>query len=634
LKQEGWGQEAGKTVADRRYCLTYGGACFRRMNRLYCKRRAAAVIRRVGVAVERVRGAFDGLDFIKHLLRDEVMSRIRGFLTSVVVMVISMVLSELTQAQDVAAAARGFVKEHEGKIQPLQIASARAWWNANVTGKDGDFAAKEAAENQVNEALADPQQFARLKAIHAGQIGDQVLARTIEVLHLQYLEKQVDPALMMRMTAKANTIEKAFNVFRAKVGEKSYTDGEVRQILQKSKDSAERRGVWEASKRVGVEIENDLRDLVRLRNEAATRLGFADYHALQLHLSELSQAQVLKLFDELDELTREPFARAKAQIDEKLAKDYGVKPADLAPWHYHDPFFQEAPAVYDIDLDAPFANADIQRICREFYAAIGLPIEDVLARSDLYEKPGKSPHAFCTDIDNAGDVRVLANIRPTEYWTATMLHELGHAVYSSKNIPAELPFALRSAAHILTTEGVAMMFERFSKSANWLQEFGVEVPDRERYSAAGARMRRDRLLIFSRWCQVMFRFEKELYRDPSQDLNKLWWDLVEKYQLLKRPEGRNSPDYASKIHIVSAPAYYHNYLLGQLFACQLHAAIARDVLKNNNNAAEAIYTRDPRVGQFLKDKVFSQGALQSWNDLTRYATGDELNAKAFAAEFK
>ena len=30
-----------------------------------------------------------------------------------------------------------------------------------------------------------------------------------------------------------------------------------------------------------------------------------------------------------------------------------------------------------------------------------------------------------------------------------MLHELGHSVYSSKNIPAQLPYELRSDAHIL-----------------------------------------------------------------------------------------------------------------------------------------------------------------------------------------
>ena len=67
----------------------------------------------------------------------------------------------------------------------------------------------------------------------------------------------------------------------------------------------------------------------------------------------------------------------------------------------------------------------------------------MIARSDLYEKKGKSPHAFCTDIDREGDVRVLANIVPNEYWMGTMLHEFGHSVYSSKNIPRDA--ALRPA---------------------------------------------------------------------------------------------------------------------------------------------------------------------------------------------
>jgi peptidyl-dipeptidase A len=53
-----------------------------------------------------------------------------------------------------------------------------------------------------------------------------------------------------------------------------------------------------------------------------------------------------------------------------------------------------------------------------------------------------------------------------------------------------------------------------------------------------------------------------------------------------------------------------------------------------SNAADAIYTRDPRVGKYMREKLFSQGALRSWNDVTRYATGAELNAKAFAAELQ
>ena len=46
-------------------------------------------------------------------------------------------------------------------------------------------------------------------------------------------------------------------------------------------------------------------------------------------------------------------------------------------------------------------------------------------------------------------------------------------------------------------------------------------------------------------------------------------DLAEKYQEVKRPEGRNEPDFAAKIHIVTTPVYYHNYMLGEMFASQV-----------------------------------------------------------------
>jgi peptidyl-dipeptidase A len=527
---------------------------------------------------------------------------------------------------------RKFIARHEAEVRPLEIAVGLAWWNANISGKDEDFKAKEQAQNKLDEMLANRERFAELKAIHEGKIADALVKRQIDVLYLAYLEKQVDPELLKRITSKANAIEQAFNVYRPQVGDKTYSDSEVRQILKKSTDSAERKAVWLASKAVGGKIEADLKELVLLRNDAATRLGFKNYHAMQLELNEQKQADVLALFDELDQLTRGPFAALKAQIDQALAKQSGVTVRQLRPWHYQDPFFQEAPAVFGASLDTPFAQADILGICKNFYAGIGLPIDDVIERSDLYEKPGKSPHAFCTDIDRAGDVRVLANIVPTEYWMGTMLHELGHSVYSSKNIPQSMPYALRSEAHILCTEGVAMMFERFSKSAEFLQAMGVKVDDTSAYNEAGAKMRRAQLLIFSRWCQVMLRFEMALYGSPGEDFNKLWWDLVEKYQLVHRPEDRNQPDYASKIHVVSAPAYYHNYMMGQLFACQVHRAICQDVLKTDQ-VGSAIYPGNKRVGEFMKTRVFAPGKSLPWNELTRHATGAGLNAKAFAAEF-
>ncbi len=538
----------------------------------------------------------------------------------------------LTTAENALELANQLIASHKDKIRPLDIAVGLAWWKANTTGDDADFAAKEAAQNKLDLALSNSDVFALLKELKDRDTGDKLVDRQIDLLYLMYLEKQVPTELLKKITARANVIEKAFNVYRAKVGDREMTDSEVKKVLTTSKDSAERRDVYLASKNVGPQIADHLKELVLLRNELARTLGYKNYHVLQLALNEQDQAEVIALFDQLDDLTRGPFEAAKAEIDAKLAESYGIAIDELRPWHYYDPFFQEAPAVFGTNLDTVFATADIPKLCRDFYAGIGLPIDDVLGRSDLYERPGKSPHAFCTDIDRAGDVRVLANIVHNEQWMGTMLHELGHAVYSSKNIPPSMPYVLRTDAHILCTEGVAMMFERFSKSGDWLTAMGVAVPDVPAYNAAGARMRRDQLLIFSRWCQVMLRFEKGLYENPEQDLNKLWWDLVEKYQGLNRPDSRNAPDYAAKIHIVSAPCYYHNYMLGQLFACQVHRAICREVLKCDD-VPNAYYITGPEVGKFMIDRVFAPGRSLPWNELTKHATGEPLNAEAFAAEF-
>ncbi|CAN5446088.1 M2 family metallopeptidase [soil metagenome] len=519
-------------------------------------------------------------------------------------------------------------------MKPLEIAAGLAWWEANTTGSDAAFKKKEETSNAIDAAMADPATFAVLKKIkEAGGISDKLVARQIELLYLGYLEKQVSPELLKKITAKANAVEQAFNVYRAKVDGKEMSDSEVRKLLKDSSSTEQRQKVWESSKGVGAAVEADLKELVSYRNEAAKQLGFKNYHGMMLTLNEQTDEGIFKLFDELDELTKEPYFKAKTEIDEKIAKKVGKKVADLMPWDYQDPFFQESPAVFDADLDSTYKSVDILKLCREWYAGIGLPIEDVIARSDLYEKKGKSPHAFCTDIDREGDVRVLANIQPNEYWMGTMLHELGHSVYSSKNIPAALPYILRGEAHILTTEGVAMQLQKFSKSRAWLEGMGVKVENAKAFDEAAAKMLRNELLIFSRWCQVMLRFEKGMYENPAQDLNALWWSLVEKYQGLKKPAGRNAPDYGSKIHIVSAPVYYHNYMMGQLFASQVHHALVKNVY--GDVAPNSVtYIGEKKVGKFMTDKVFAPGRSLSWNDLLKHATGEGLSAKAFAKDFQ
>ena len=178
-----------------------------------------------------------------------------------------------------------------------------------------------------------------------------------------------------------------------------------------------------------------------------------------------------------------------------------------------------------------------------------------------------------------------------------------------------------------------MMFERFSKSRRLAGADGREggrpegVRRDRRQDAA-----RNQLLIFSRWCQVMLRFEKGMYENPEQDLNKLWWDLVEKYQMVKRPAGRNAPDYGSKIHIVSAPVYYHNYMMGELFASQVHHAIARDVFGGGARGRRCT-SAGGGGGAFWRE-VLGGGGCRGGGGLTLSATGERLNAEGVRGRFQ
>ena len=269
---------------------------------------------------------------------------------------------------------------------------------------------------------------------------------------------------------------------------------------------------------------------------------------------------------------------------------------------------------------------------RKYYASIGLPADDILAHSDLYEKSGKCPHAFCADLDRAGDIRVLANLKPNLYWAGTILHELGHGVYD-KYIRPDVPFVLHDSSHAITTEGIAELFGALCKNEDWLTKVLGVAPDEAARIGRGARESlHTEQLMFSRWTQVMLRFEQGLYGDPNQDLGRLWTDLRKRYQLLISPDPVSRPDYAAKMHVLTHPVYYQSYMLGQLFASQVRSHIARKVL-GLAEANQTSFYGQPKAGAYLRENVFGPGNLYSWTELTQRATGEPLLTRYFVEEY-
>ena len=525
------------------------------------------------------------------------------------------------------------LKEFEAKAIPLSKEAALAYFQATISGKEEDY--KRAADLEVERSriFADKKVFAKLKELREAEvIDDPLLKRQLDVLYMDFLENQLDESMLESMIRMQNETEKQFSTFRATVGGKQLSDNEIEELLRASTNSAELQEAWLASKEIGSIVAPRVIALVKLRNQAAREVGYENYHTMKLALGEQDPQEIARLFDELDELTRDTFAELKRDMDEKLALRYGISVDQLMPWHYQNRFFQEAPKIQATDLDLYYKTQDIAALTTTYFAGLGLPIDDLVARSDLYEKPGKYQHAYCTDIDREGDVRVVCNIKPTYGWMNTNLHEYGHAVYD-KFHNAKLPWLLREPAHTFTTEAIAMLFGRQASNPGFLMDV-VKVPAEEAERVANdvhASLRLEQL-VFSRWAQVMYRFEKSMYENPDQDLNALWWQLVERYQMLRKPEGRNAADWASKIHVALYPAYYHNYLLGELLASQLHAHLCDNVVKSPDPKRES-FAGNAEVGVWLRKNVFEAGRTKLWNDMITAATGEPLTAKYYARQF-
>ncbi|RKY55316.1 MAG: peptidase M3 [Candidatus Neomarinimicrobiota bacterium] len=528
---------------------------------------------------------------------------------------------------------QAFIDEHVETVKPLAKAAALAYWEAAISGKPEDYERTSELTLEVRQIYSDRSDFEFLRDIKkSGRIRDPLLNRQLQVLYYAYLENQMDPDLLKQIVDLSTEIEKKFSTFRGTIDGRKVTDNQIKQILKSSTDSAERKKAWLASKQVGPVVASDLIRLVKLRNQAARKLGFDNYHTMSLTISEQDVKEIDGIFEELYKLTNVPYAKVKAELDRRLADKYGISARDLMPWHYHDPFFQETPMVYELDLDVYYEGKDLRALAETFYAGVGLPVESILAKSDLYEREGKNPHAFCTHIDRAGDVRILCNLKSNETWMETLLHELGHGVYD-KYLDFDSPYILREPAHAFTTEAIAMFFGRLSRNPAWMQQMlGLSDEQRAEIEKVSGKYAQLKQLIFARWAMVMYNFEKQLYADPDQDLNKLWWDMVEKYQLVNRPVGRDEPDWAAKIHFSAAPCYYHNYMLGELLASQLHHALVQNVLKLASDE-DVSYVGREKAGRFLRENVFEAGDKYHWNEMIARATGEPLTARYFVDQF-
>ena len=519
---------------------------------------------------------------------------------------------------------QAFLDAYEARLRPLQRQHGETYWRFSLTG-DGALQRRLALlENDMSALHAHGGTCRALQRWLADGVDDPLVRRQLELVAPDFRRSQVDRGLRERIIELNLEVEEAFTTSRPTIDGRRWSSNELDRGLLSATDDRLRRQIWEATRDVGRQVKDRVVELARLRNRQATELGFSDYYQLELDDQEMDADGLFGILDDLRARTDAPWTAQKLALDDELGALRG-KPADqLQPWDYRDRFLQSVPhSDASRTTDPFFTLRAIKDNTLAFYRGIGLPADDLWRAGDLLPRDGKCPHAFCIGIDNPVDVRVLCNLDGTARWMETALHEFGHAVYN-RGVSSELPWLLREPAHTFITEAVAMFFGRLVKSGPWLRDVaGVS----EEMAAAAAAEQADAQLVFARWALLVTSFERSLYADPGQDLDAAWWTLAEAIQGLRKPDGWDGPDWASKVHIACYPAYYQNYLLGELLASQFRSRFIEQA-----GAGEPNIANRPEVGAFFGE-LFAMGQRLPWGQTVTTHTGTPLSASHWVDQF-
>src|SRR5262245_17844913 len=161
------------------------------------------------------------------------------------------------------------VAELEAGLRPLTVAAYRAWWDANTQADEETERVRVVTELARSDFLADPDAFAEVAATRGTDGADGLVRRQLDLLQAAMLPNQVPEELRRRIVELEVAVESRYAQYRGELRGEPVDDNAILRILRTSDDALERREAWEASKTIGAVVADDVRELARLRNEAA-----------------------------------------------------------------------------------------------------------------------------------------------------------------------------------------------------------------------------------------------------------------------------------------------------------------------------------------------------------------------------
>lgn len=416
-----------------------------------------------------------------------------------------------------------------------------------------------------------------------------------EARHLQLHRRWVLRALFEThpdLVPLLSRIEDTVGAFRMEAGGRTLTHAERRNILHHEPDRDIREAAYRALLPLGEALEEDLRELIRRRELLARTVAETGFPTLAFHFHDVDRSEAVALLDEVERTTRSAFESAR----EAIARVLDVH--EVVPWDLDYGLNRLSPvAAEPFPPEQALAAARAQAKRWGLDAAVSVDSGDAVAGT------------VSVPVEIPQEVRLLLAGDAGQEGLRGAFREMGKALHHA-HITTRRHFLEQEAPGL--TEATAAVFETVQRDAGWLAAH-LDAPDvviQEHREAQ--RLRR---IVDLRRRAALTTFENLVYAQSDLDPGRLYFDVAE--QLLHETR---RPDVVWPTHVDLAHSPLHGYweLQGEMVAAQIW-----------RHLEETFHEpwKDPGVGTWLRDKLFSMGARVEPDEKIAQATGSPPHPK-------
>jgi len=312
-------------------------------------------------------------------------------------------------------------------------------------------------------------------------------------------------------------------------------------------------------------------DLVRLRVDMASTLGFASYTDLGYRImtrTDYGPAEVARYRDAV----REHVVPVATEIRQRQAETLGVDKLMFWDEAVFDPKGNPHPIGHHDDLVAA-AQTMFESMGHGLGEFFQLMVDSRLM--DLEERKGKAVGGYCTDLGLYRVPFIFANFNGTKHDVEVFTHEMGHAYqcYQSRAaFPVDLWWPTSEAAEI---HSMGLEFLTWP----YMEQFFGEGGEADRFR----RIHLMDSLLFLPYGVAVDHFQHLVYESPgaSPSERHAMWQEVENLYLPGRDYGDlgrcvQGGFWQRQTHIYKSPFYYIDYTLALACALQFWVRSRRD----------------------------------------------------------